>query len=226
MWRRFQTLVVIGTALTILSVPARANADPIILTGGSVSQTSGNDLPGFTVSGSNSVFSGVLGISGVVCCVFSPGDLVRLNFFAPITALPFQPSTQIVNGAVYPDTFLRGDFRFTAAPFVAPPAVAGSESFSFTTSFDMAGNVSGSTALLDNSTDVFSVPIAGSGNATVSGSVDANSRFIGTSLAFEFHDSAPTPEPATLILAATVLLGGLAGATRPRRSSFNAAPRT
>src|SRR5256714_1860363 len=98
MWRRFQALVVIGAALTILSVPVRANADPIILTGGSVSQTSGNDLPGFAVSGSNSLFTGVLGISGVVCCVFSPGDLVRLNFFAPITALPFQPSSQIVSG--------------------------------------------------------------------------------------------------------------------------------
>jgi len=224
MWRRIQTLVVLGAALTILSIPARGNADPIILTGGGINQTDGVDLPGFTVTGSNSVFTGILGISGVVCCVFSPGDRVNLSFGAQTTVFPFQPTTQVVRGTVFPDTFLVGEFRFAAVPFVAPPAVAGSESFSLATSFTMTGHMSGFTGSLDNPTEVFSVPLAGSGTATVTGSVDTTSRFIGTSLGFQFHDSAPTPEPATLALTATVVVGGLATTARRRRSSLSTAP--
>lgn len=44
----------------------------------------------------------------------------------PITALPFQPSTPIVAGTAFPSTFLGGEMRCTAAPFVAPPILPAS----------------------------------------------------------------------------------------------------
>jgi hypothetical protein len=97
----------VAAALAIVGVPGRANADPIVLTGGIIAESSGNDLPGFTVTGSDSFFTGVLGISGTVCCGFSPGDVVTLNAFFPIVALPFQTSTQIVDGTPYANTLLR-----------------------------------------------------------------------------------------------------------------------
>ena len=208
---------VIAATLLVVGVPAHAHADPIVLTAGFVGQSSGNDLPGFTVRGSNSSFTGVLGIAGVVCCVFSPGDVVKLTGFFPITALPFQTSTQLVDGTAFHDTFLRGQMTFTAAPFVAPAVAAGSDQFSFTTSFTMTGQISGFTGSLADPLEVFSVPVAGTGSAIVGGHTANNgSLFVGTFLGFNLQDPAPTPEPATLLMVGAALAGGL-GATARRR---------
>jgi hypothetical protein len=180
------------------------------------------------VSSDDSSFTGVLGISGVVCCVFSPGDVVRLGWFFPITSLPFQPTTQIVNGTAFPSTVLRGEMTFTAAPFVAPPIAAASDRFSFTTSFTMTGEISGFQGSLgDPLRQVFSVPVTGTGTATVSGSVANNgSLFVGTFLGFDLQDPAPTPEPATLVLVGAALAGGLGAAARRQRAAARTASRT
>jgi hypothetical protein len=217
---------VIAATLLVVGVPARAHADPIVLTNGFVGQSSGNDLPGFTVSGSGSSFTGVLGVAGVVCCVFGPGDVVRLDWSFPVTALPFQTATQTVDGTAFHDTFLRGQMTFTAVPFVAP-AIAGSDQFSFTTPFTMTGQISGFTGSLAEPFQVFSVPVAGSGSATVGGhTADNGALFVGTFLGFDLQDPAPTPEPATLILVGAALAGGLGAAARRRRSAAPNASRT
>ena len=218
---------VIAATLVSVGIPARAHADPIVLTDGFVGQSSGSDLPGFTVSGSGSSFRGVLGISGVVCCVFGPGDVVRLGAFFPITSIPGQPSTQIVNGTAFPTTFLRGQMTFSAAPFVAPPIAAGTDAFSFMTSFTMTGQIAGFEGGPGTPFEAFNVPVAGTGSATVSGRVVNNgSLFIGTFLGFDLQPPAPTPEPATLVLVGAALAGGLGAAARRRRSAARHTSRT
>jgi hypothetical protein len=215
---RLRTLLIVATTLAIVGVPHRANADPIVVTGGSIIQTFGIDLPGFTVTGTDSRFTGVLAIGGERCCGFSPGDLVDVSRSFPVSPLPVQSSTQIAGGTAYPDAYLRGSFTFTAVPFVAPPITGDSDSFLLTTSFDMTGQLSGFTGPQASPSLLFSVPIAGSGIATVSGSVPGGQFYVGNSIAFQFQDpnASPTPEPATVVLVGTAILGVFAAAARRR----------
>ena len=221
---------VIAATLVVVGVPARAHADPVVLTEGFVGMVDGQDLPGFMVSGSGSSFSGVLGVSGVICCGFGPGDVVKVSWSFPITALPFQPSTQIVDGTAFANTFLGGDMHFIAAPFVAPPVAAASGEFSFHTSFTMTGEITGFQGSIRDPLQVFSVPVAGTGSATVSGRVVNNgSLFLGTFLGFNLQDpapAAPTPEPATLVMVGAALAGGLGAAARRRRAAARQESRT
>jgi hypothetical protein len=226
---RVRTHLVIAVAMAVLAIAHRTDADPIVVTGGTIVQSFGIDLPGFTVTGVDSRFTGVLSIGGERCCDFDPGDVVRLNKEFSVSDLPFQPTTQVVNGTAYPNAFLRGTFALSAEPFVAPPIDTGDGTFSFATPFDMTGLLSGYSGSLAHPSLLFSEAITGTGVAFVSGIAPNGQFYLGNTVAFQFGPAAPTPEPTTIVLLSTALVATFGAAAQRRRrraeqSSTDTAP--
>jgi hypothetical protein len=218
----FRSYVLGAAVLAILACPNRSEADPVVITAGGVYTFNGVDLPGFQLRGNDSIFSGVVAEAGVICCIFHPGDVVTLNYTASLFTFPGQPTSSVVNGVVYPGSYLRGNLSFTAEPFVAPPFPVGSSPFPFSTPFTMTGQLSGFSGNALDSSMLFSVPVRGSGTATVFAAVVNDAPFyIGQGQSFQFEPEAqaqaPVPEPATIVLFGTGVLSALSAMRRRRR---------
>jgi hypothetical protein len=202
-------------AILTLVAARQAVADPIMITTGTVGEFNGIDLPGFTVGSSSSRLQGILLISGGLCCVFDPGDIVNVSRGFPVDTLAMTTGPQIVNGTTYHNVFLRGGLMLTAVPFVAPPLSATSD-FTFTTPFHMSGLLTGfdrdpSGALL------FSVPVVGSGTVSVIGwARPGEPNYVGQGAFFQFQEPSPTPEPASLALLACGATGVFGASIRRR----------
>ena len=204
------SLVMVG----VFGSGSLAQADPILITGGMVGSFSGSDLPGFTLTGSDSTFSGVLMIPGLICCVLTPGEPVVLGTSYPIGMLPGQPAAQVVNGTRYPSAYLSGAVSVKAVPFVAPPINGEVESL-LTTPFDMVGQISGF-ADFGRTMSLFSVAVAGEGTASVYARVFGN-QYVGQGVFYSFQAASPTPEPASVFLLTAGLLGFYARSRSRRR---------
>jgi hypothetical protein len=220
---RFRSVATVAILLVaLISAAPAVQADPVVITGGVIAQVNGQDLPGFHLSGSNSDFNGILPIGGVPCCFFNAGDTVTLNFGFPLNSLPMQPQTQVVNGIVYPNVFVSGGISFTTAPFVAPPPAG--NGFSFNTTFTAQGTISGYAKFQSSDAPLFSVPLVGSGIATVSGAAHSfDPNYVGQNVSYQFQaNAAATPEPASLLLLGS---GAAAVAFAARRRRHDCSPR-
>ena len=198
--------LVTGVLLSVLALPASANADQIVITGGSIGEASPNsgiDWEGFILTSSDSSFSGVTADSAVPIPP-APGGITNLSGGANlVSTIPFPLATQqIVHGTAY-TAFVSGSLTFTSTPFVVPPATNAGTSFTFSSPFTATGHIAGRATNDLNAPVLFSVDLSGSGTATVRGIVsDPAHPFYNAMLAsYQFAESpASTPEPSSLVL--------------------------
>jgi hypothetical protein len=215
----FALSLVFGVLVSAVGVPRLAAADPVVITGGSLSVSIQSDLPGFMLctrpdcSSAGTVFQGALAANAGQA--FNAGDVVTpMGPSGPISLAG--PVTQIINGVAL-QAFLSGSFTVTAAPFVAPPQ-NGQSQFSFTTPFTMQGYIDG-TADSMRQVPLFSVQVTGSGVETVSGRTLAGGApdYFAQSFVAAFQAPASTPEPATMVLLGAGLAGWWMRSYRARR---------
>ena len=189
--------LVIGFAVALQACATGAAADPIRVTGGSLSFDTG-DPPAFSLmtSGGHLFEAEGFRIDWPATCFFqcSPGVAI------PISLVATEPDGP---------TFFRADgadlFPVMHLVISAPSVTLGSDSgtpngpFSdFRRPFTFAGQLSGYASADRIGTPVFDLALTGSGTARLSMALE-NGRYSFSSLDYTF-EAAPVPEPATLLL--------------------------
>src|SRR5262249_3340677 len=211
MSRRFRTRLIGATTLASLVLfAARASGDPVLITGGGVTMVTpiqGQDPPfGFALVGPDLSFqSSFFDVGGAFGTAGSP---MSLSSVISIRNPPFEKSSVRVNGTPFPGIYPGGSLSFAAVPFVLPPGTDFA-TFQFTTPFTMTGTLKGFSDSLRATTPLFDVTVAGSGVASVTGTVHgsgADAMYLARIVSYSFSPASPTPEPSS------VALCGVAGA--------------
>lgn len=196
-------------AFVMLVLTPSVKADPIVITGGSLSVNS-SAVPSYTLTGLNFSVSSAFGDSGnspaTGCIPCVSGVPVSTSSFFVGSSLGSGPAT--VNGTNFGNVFFFGEFNLGGQSVVLP---IGTADVSFTVPFNFVGNIRGCDSNVV-CTEVFStVDLVGQGLVTIefafSGTLqDGRSIYSFRSLTYNFQ-SAEVPEPMTVAL----LAGGLVG---------------
>lgn len=199
--------------------PSTAHADPIVVTSGSLTVQGFFHAPSYSFAGENfavAASSGDPGFTGPTSCFpCVSGNVINVNSFFVGSSLG--QGTVTINGITFNNLFVAGTFEFTGGSVIVPVATS---AVTLTAPFTFNGLMNGCTVshLLCTSSDiVFTTQLTGSGIAFVDLGFFQTSTFS----FFQFQrvtyvfDSAPTPEPMSLLL----LSGGLAalGGVRLKR---------
>jgi hypothetical protein len=212
-----RALVVGSISLTGLCGTS-AHADPITVTRGSAFLYWDGGPTSVRVAGSDLlIFGEGFGAGTPAWEAGRPGDLDGSFAFSPFQ-IPFEA---IVNGTSYV-AFLEGGLSFTTLPFIVPDA-GGPDAGSFRTTFSMTGRVRGYSAADRTGSPLFDVDLVGNGIAsTIAFPVPGTPSYISRNgISYEFAPLARTPEPGTILLLATGVLGlGLHYRTRVRVTSL------
>lgn len=215
--------LVIGLcAFILLVITPSVQADPIVITSGSLTVTGLSGTPKYSISGNNFSVTSVGGDSGNTpnCFPCLPGQLVNVSSFLVGSSLGHGPAT--INGVSFAELFYSGTFNLGAVVLI-PTGVT--TDITLTTPFTFSGNIrgcDGSNLVCGN--EVFSTTqLVGQGIATVQFTFGFHGQtgqplFFFKTITYEFQ-AAEVPEPMTLVLLTTGLIGvGAKVRSRKRRS--------
>ena len=214
--------IIIGLcAFFMLVVTPSVKADPIVITSGSLTVTGISGSPTYSISGANFSVTSVGGDSGNTpnCFPCVPGQTANASSFLVGSSLGHGPA--VINGVSFPELFYSGTFNLGAS-VVIPTGVF--TDITLTTPFTFTGNIrgcEGNSQVCAN--EIFSLTeLVGQGTATVQftfGLNQANGQplFFFRSVTYTF-ENAEIPEPMTIVLLTTGLIG-VAAKVRSRRRS-------
>ena len=207
--------------LIVFFTPALTHADPLVVTGGSVTITGimGGPLGG--LSGDNFLIAGLGGGIGSFtpqqCFPCLPGSTLGVNGFFGGSTLGAGSAN--INGTLFTNIGWGGQMNFNAGSIIVPSVL---ENVTITIPFTFTATLIGCSVNCVNNPTLFTVQLVGSGIETLQldfARLSSNGRpiFLFHSATFQFEE---VPEPASILL----LGGGLAVLTaklRRRLSSQN-----
>ena len=208
--------IVIGLcAFVMLVFTPSVKADPIVITGGSLTIVGIFGGPAYSISGQNFSATSIGGDPGNSpnCLPCVAGTPINISTFLVGTSLG--SGTATIDGTTFNPVFFRGQFNFVALPIVLPP---GTTDLTVTAPFSFAGTIEGCLpSTLICSTEVFATrDLIGQGIASVHFTFNGllpGSNYTFRSITYQFQE---VPEPMTVLLLASGLIG-LGAKLRSRR---------